>query len=108
MTITTNNLTADLPTGLKDKERDAKETAQAKIQDIKQHLHTGTEALQDKADETTQQAKDLTDQAVAKLPAPLVGRLKQLMVAVRRRPVPAVAVLVGVLLVLRRVLSRNS
>jgi hypothetical protein len=108
MSITTNNLTADLPTGLKDKARDVKETAQVKMQDIKQHLHTGTEVLQDKADETTQQAKDLTDQAVAKLPAPLVGRVKQLMAAVRRRPVPAIAVLLGVLLMLRRVLRRTS
>ncbi len=108
MTITSNNLTADLPTGVKDKVRDAKETAQGKIQDIKQHLQDGTEALQDKAGETTRHAKDLTDQAVAKLPAPVVGRITQLMAAVRRRPVPAIVVLLGVLLVLRRVLRRNS
>ena len=104
----TKSLTADLSMGVKDKARDAKETAQAKIEDIKQHLLTGTEALQGKADETTQQAKDLTDQAVARLPAPLVGRVNQLMAAVRRWPVPAVAVLLSVLLVLRRVLRRTS
>ncbi|MDQ2790946.1 MAG: hypothetical protein DLM60_15245 [Pseudonocardiales bacterium] len=108
MSTTTNNLTADLTTGVKDTARDAKEAAQAKIQDIKQHLHSGTEAWQDKADETTQQAKDLTDQAVARLPPPLVGRANQLMAAVRRRPVPAVAVLLGALLVLRRLLRRTS
>ncbi|MGH3608378.1 MAG: hypothetical protein ACRDRD_09885, partial [Pseudonocardiaceae bacterium] len=96
------------PTGVKDRARDAKETAQAKIQDIKQHLHTGTAALQDKADETTQQAKVLTDQAVAKLPASLIGRVTELMAAVRRRPAPAVAVLLGVLLVLRRLLRRPT
>jgi hypothetical protein len=108
MTITSNSLTEDLPAGVKDKVRDAKETAQGKFQDIKQHLHDGTEALQDKAGETTRHAKDLTDQVAAKLPAPVVGRITQLMAAVRRRPVPAVAVLLGVLLVLRRVLRRNS
>ena len=57
MSITSDSRTADLPTGVKDKVRDAKETAQAKIQDIKQHLHAGTEAVQDKADETTQLKK---------------------------------------------------
>ncbi|MGB7795781.1 MAG: hypothetical protein WBL53_05920 [Pseudonocardiaceae bacterium] len=107
MTITANSLTADLSTGVKDKARDAKETAQAKIQDVKEHLHSGTEALQDKADETAQQAKDLADQAVAKLPAPVVGRVTQLMTAVRQRPVPVVAVLLGVFLVLRRLLRRT-
>jgi hypothetical protein len=107
MTITANSLTADLSTGVKDKARDAKETAQAKIQDVKEHLHNGAEALQDKADETAQQAKDLADQAVAKLPAPVVGRVTQLMTAVRQRPVPVVAVLLGVFLVLRRLLRRT-
>jgi hypothetical protein len=108
MSITSDNLTAELPTGMKDKVRDAKETAQAKIQDVKQHLHNGSEAVQDKAAETTQQAKDLADQAAAKLPAPVVGRLNQVMAAVRRRPVPAVVALLVVLLVLRRLLRRNS
>ena len=106
MTTTTNNLTVDLPTGVKDKAREAKGTAQAKFEDLKQHLHTGTEALQDKAGETTQQAKDLTDQAVAKLPEPLVGWLGQLMAAVRQRPVPAIAVVLGLWLMLRLVLRR--
>jgi gas vesicle protein len=108
MSITSDSRTADLPTGVKDKVRDAKETAQAKIQDIKQHLHAGTEAVQDKADETTQQVKDLADQAAAKFPAPVVGRLSQVMAAVRQRPVPAVVALLAVLLVLRRLLGRNS
>jgi phosphosulfolactate synthase (CoM biosynthesis protein A) len=108
MTITSDGRTADLPTGVKDKVRDAKETAQAKIEDIKQHLHAGTDAVQDKAAETTQQAKHLADQAAAKLPEPVVGRLTQVMAAVRQRPIPAVVALLAVLLVLRRLLSRNS
>ena len=76
----------DLPTAVKDKARDAKDTAQAKIQDIQQHLHNGTEAVRDKADETRQQAKHLADQAVAKLPEPVVGRLTQVMAAVGTTP----------------------
>jgi hypothetical protein len=108
MTITSDSRTADLPTGVKDKVRDAKDTAQAKIQDIKQHLHGRTEAVQDKAGETTQQAKDLAEQAAAKLPVSVVGRLTQLMAVVRRRPIPAVVALMAVLLVLRRLLGRNS
>lgn len=108
MTVTSNNLTADLPTGVKDKMRDAKEATQAKVQGVKQRLQDGTEAVQGKAGGATRQAKDLTDQAVAKLPSPVVGRMKRLLGAVRERPVPAVAVLLAVLLVLRRVLRRNS
>lgn len=108
MTITSDGRTADLPTAVKDKARDAKDTAQAKIQDIQQHLHNGTEAVRDKADETRQQAKHLADQAVAKLPEPVVGRLTQVMAAVRQRPIPAVVALLAVLLVLRRLLRRNS
>ncbi|MCU1611621.1 MAG: hypothetical protein JWM45_3537, partial [Pseudonocardiales bacterium] len=42
------------------------------------------------------------------LPAPVVGRLSQVMAAVRQRPVPAVVALLAVLLVLRRLLGRNS
>src|SRR5207245_9286686 len=95
MSITSDSRTADLPTGVKDKVRDDKETAQAKIQDIKQHLHAGTEAVQDRADETTQQVQDLADQAAAKLPAPVVGRLSQVMAAVRERRGPAEVALVG-------------
>ncbi|MGB9282016.1 MAG: hypothetical protein WCB57_18365 [Pseudonocardiaceae bacterium] len=63
--------------------------------------------LQNKAGETTRQAKDLTDQAVANLPEPVVGRITRLTAAVRRRPVPAAAVVLTVLLVLRRLLRRN-
>ncbi|MGA9312404.1 MAG: hypothetical protein WBV74_18840 [Pseudonocardiaceae bacterium] len=108
MTITSDSRTADLPTGVKDKVRDAKDTAQAKIQDIKQHLYDRTEAVQDKAGETTQQARDLADQAAAKLPGSVVGRLTQVMAVVRRRPIPAVVALMAGLLVLRRLLRRNS
>lgn len=97
MSITSDSRIADLPTAVKDKARDAKDTAQAKIQDIQHHLYNGTEAVRDKA-----------DQAAAKLPAPVVGRLTEVMAAVRQRPVPAVVALLAVLLVLRRLLRRNS
>jgi hypothetical protein len=85
-----------------------KETAQAKVDEVRQHLHKGTETLQDKAEEATLRAKGLTHQALAKLPPPMAGRIEGLKKVVRQRPVPAAAVVLGVLVVLRRLLSRNS
>ncbi len=107
LSITSHNLAVDLPADVQDKVRDAKETAQATIHEAKQQLHKGAETLHNRAGETTQQVKDLTDQAVAKLPEPVVGRIAQLMAVVRRRPLPAAAVALAVLVVLRRLLRRN-
>ena len=47
--------------------------------------------------------------ALAKLPSPVSGRVEQLAEAVRQRPVPAAAVMLGllVLLLLRLFLPRN-
>jgi hypothetical protein len=98
---------ASVAAAMKEKARDTKDTAQAKMHQAQQHLHQGAETLQSKAGETTQQAKDLTDQAVAKLPPPVAGRLKQLMEALRQRPVIAAAVVLGALLVLWRLLRSN-
>ena len=39
-----------LPTRVKDKVHDAKEIAQSTVGNVRQHLHAGTDALQDKAD----------------------------------------------------------
>lgn len=98
---------ASVAAAMKEKARDTKDTAQAKMHQAQQHLHQGAETLQSKAGETTQQAKDLTDQVVAKLPPPVAGRLKQLMEALRQRPVIAAAVVLGALLVLWRLLRSN-
>lgn len=86
-----------------------KETLQAKVDEVKQHLQNSSETLRDKADEATSRAKGLTDQAVAKFP-PVSGRIEQLTQTVRQRPVPAAAVVLGVLvlLVLRRLFRRNG
>lgn len=54
-----------------------KETAQAKVDEVKQHLQKSSETLQDKADEATLQAKKLTNQALARLPAPVSRRIHQ-------------------------------
>ncbi len=99
----------ELPAHVKTKVREAKETVQAKVDDVQQYLHKGSETLRDKAGEATLQAKTLTNEALAKLPDPVTGRIGQLTETVRKRPVPAAAVVLGmfVLFVLRRVLRRN-
>jgi hypothetical protein len=87
----------------------SRETVQAKVDEVRQHLHKGTETLQDKAEEVTLRAKGLTHQALAELPPPMARRIEGLTEAVRQRPVPAAAVVLGVsvLLVLRRMLRRS-
>jgi len=97
----------DLPTRLKGKVHDTKETMQDKVEKVRRYLHKGTETLQGKADEAAWQAKSLTNQSVAKLPPPVAGRIEQLMKTVRQRPVPAAALVLGVLFVLRGLLRRS-
>jgi hypothetical protein len=98
-----------LPAHVKRKVRKMKGTVHAKLGEVTQQLHKSSETLQDKAGEATVQARGLTNQAAAKLPAPVAGRVGQLTETVRRRPVPAAAVVLGVLvsLVLRGLLRRN-
>ncbi len=71
-----------------------------------QQVLEGTEALQAKATEVAQRAEHLTDQALGKLPPPVAARIEPLIDTVKQRPLPAVVVAVGVLLVLRLVLRR--
>jgi hypothetical protein len=86
-----------------------KEAVQATVEEVKQHLHKGSEVVQDKAEEATLQVRSAANVTMAKLPSPVSGRAEQLAEAVRQRPVPAAAVMLGllVLLVLRLVLRRN-
>jgi gas vesicle protein len=93
-----------LPVRVKDKVRQTKDTVQATVGEVRQHLHKSTETLQDKAGEV----KSLTNQALAKVPTPGAGRIDGLMERVRHRPLPAAAVVLGVLVVLRRLLWRNK
>lgn len=94
----------NLPARIKDKVQD---TVQAKSDEVKQHVHEGTEILQAKASEVAMQAKRLTNRALPKLPPPVAARIDPLIATVRQRPLPTAAVVVGVLLVLRRLLRRN-
>ncbi|HEX8934358.1 MAG TPA: hypothetical protein VF788_09230 [Pseudonocardiaceae bacterium] len=101
-----------LPTRVKDKVHDAKETAQSKVGIVRQHLQTGTEALQDKADGVMQEARGVTNQALAKLVPPGVGRISRRRITnvtgtVRRRPVPVAAAVLSVLMVLGLLIRRN-
>ncbi|MEO7194756.1 MAG: hypothetical protein ABIZ05_08025 [Pseudonocardiaceae bacterium] len=97
----------DLPARVMDKARQGKETAQAKIDEVKQHLHESTEAVQDKAEEATLRAKEFTHETLTKLPSPVAGRIEGLMQAVRQRPVPAAAVALGMFVLIRRLLRRG-
>ena len=97
----------DVPARVKDKVHDTKETVQAKVDEVKRQLHNGTGTLQDKAEEATRRARSLTNQALAKLPPPVAGRIEQVMETVRQRPVPAAAVALGALVLLRRVFRRS-
>lgn len=94
---------------VKDKVRDTKETVQAKFEQIRQNLHKDAETLQDQADDATLQAKSLTNKALARVRPPVAGRIRKLSGTVRNRPVPAAAVIMlGLLLVLRHLLHRNT
>jgi hypothetical protein len=77
---------------------------QAKVDGVRQHLHKGTETVQDKVGEM----KSLASQAQAKVLAPVAGRIEGRMETVPHLLVPAVAVVLGVLLVLRRLLRSNK
>lgn len=97
------DLPVDLSVRVKDKVQQTKDTVQAKVDEVRQHLHKSTETLQDKAVEM----KSLSNQALANAPAPVAGRIAGLMEMVRQRPVAVAAVVLGVLMVLRRLLRRN-
>jgi hypothetical protein len=101
----------DVPARVKEtvqiKTEEIKQQAQAKAEEVTQHVLEGTEALQTKAGEVAQQAEHVIDQALDKLPPPVAARIEPLMAAAKQRPLPAVAVAVGVLLVLRRLLRRK-
>lgn len=100
----------DVPARVKEtvqvKAEEVKQQAQAKAEEVTERVLEGTGALQAKAAEVAQHAEHLIDQALGKLPPPVAARIEPLMAPVRQRPLPVVAVAVGVLLVLRLVLRR--
>jgi hypothetical protein len=68
-----------------------KDTARAKLGQIKRHLNKGKGVARAKAEEVTQQATSLASQAREQVPDAAAGRLNHLTQAVRRRPVPTAA-----------------
>jgi len=100
----------DVPARVKEtvqvKTEEVKQQAQAKAEEVTQQVLEGAEALHTKAAEVAQHADHLTDQALGKLPPPVAARIEPLIDTVKQRPLPAVAMAVGVLLVLRLVLRR--
>jgi hypothetical protein len=84
-----------------------KETVHVKAEEVTQHVLEGTGAVQAKVAEVSQDAEQLIDQGLDKLPPPVAARIEPLMAALRQRPLLAAAVAVGVVWVLRRLLRRN-
>jgi hypothetical protein len=82
---------ANLPSGVTEKVHAMKETARAKLGQVKRHLNTGTGVARAKMGDVTQQVRSLTHQAREQVPEPVAGRLSHLTQAVRQRPVPAAA-----------------
>jgi hypothetical protein len=97
----------DMPARVHDKVRDTKQTVQVKAEEVTQHVLEGTEVLQATADEVALRAERLIHQALEKLPPPVAARIEPLIVRARQQPLPAAAVAVAVLLVLRRLLRRT-
>lgn len=77
--------------------------------DAKQRLQRGRAAAWDTLGEVGLRAQNVTDHAQAVLPASVTGRVSKLARTARQRPVPAVALVLGpvLLLVLRALLSRS-
>jgi DNA repair exonuclease SbcCD ATPase subunit len=100
----------DVPARVKEtvhvKTEEVKQQAQAKAEEVTEQVLQGTEALQAKAAEVAQHAERLIDQGLGKLPPPVATRIEPLIDTAKQRPLPAVAVATGVLLVLRLVLRR--
>lgn len=80
------DLPVDLSVRAKDKVQQAKDTVQATVDEVRQHL---------------------SNQALANAPAPVAGRIEGLTEMLRQRPVAVAAVVLGGLMVLRRLLRRN-
>ena len=89
------------------KAEEVKQQAQAKAEEVTQHVLEGTGAVQAKVAEVSQDAEQLIDQGLDKLPPLVAARIEPLMAALRQRPLLAAAVAVGVVWVLRRLLRRN-
>jgi site-specific DNA-cytosine methylase len=72
-----------------------------------QQLQQSTPALQAKAGQMASQAEHLIRQALEKVPPPVAERIEPLIATARQQPLPAAAVAVTALLMLRRLLRRK-
>lgn len=107
----------DVPARVRDKLHEAKNTVQVATEEVEQQVpeivetHPVTAELPVTADETASQMTELTDEVREEVPPQVAAHVAPLPVTARKRPLPiaviAVAVLL-VLLVLRRLLRRNS
>ena len=97
-----------LPSGITGRWQATKDGAHAAVGHATQQLQEDRKTVQGEASEVTGQAKRLTNQVAAQVPAPVAERVTPLAVAVRQRPVSAVAMVFAVcaLLLLRRALHR--
>lgn len=96
---------------VKNKLHNTKETVQAKAEETKQQAKStvdeAKQQAQAKAEQVKQQAQSLIHQGLAKVPPPVAARIEPLMATAKQRPLPAVAVAMGILFVLRRLLRRS-
>lgn len=74
----------------------------------KEKAHETAETVQAKTEQLTGQAKNVTDQALAKLPPPAREKVEQAATTARRKPIPTVAAAVALLLLLRRLFRRGK
>jgi len=75
---------------------------------VKEKVHDTTTTVQAKADEVMTHAKNLTDQAMAKLPPPARERIEQASTTVRQRPLPAAVITAAVMLVVWLLARRRN
>ncbi|MDQ2883209.1 MAG: DUF3618 domain-containing protein [Actinomycetota bacterium] len=80
--------------------------APTNIEEVTQQIPERSEALHLQPVGVAGQAERLTPQVLEKLPSPVAARLESLMTTARQRQLPAVAVVVGILVVLLLVLRR--
>lgn len=66
---------------------------------VKEKAHETAETVQAKTEHMTGQAKDVTDQALAKLPPPAREKVEQAAATARQKPVPTAAAAAGLLFV---------
>lgn len=110
-------MSVNMPARTKDKVHGAKETVQAKTEQVKQqaqakteeakkYAREGAEALHAKAGDVALQAENLAHQAVEALPSPVATRVETVLATARQRPLPTAAVAVLVLFALRLLLRR--